>query len=290
MNACKFHSLEAQNHHPRGWNRSWARTRIHGTTKKQVWALFTQVERPALQPLPQKPFGLFKVGKRTVHRHGYIEVDRAYYSVPHRFVEQTLTVHYNTVWVKGFWGSQRVAFHRKVEPGRFKTEKAHLPAEKSLSAEEFTQRLPDRCGQTGPQCRLWALKALRVRRQLALRPIQGVLRLNPLGAPPQPIRQLCKPDLLIIDEFGMRNLPSNAAQDLLEIFHRRYHRSSTMIATNRPLEDWGKILGDHAAASAILDRFLEGVHMIRITGRSYRLKNITNNSTTQKSLEKEDQN
>lgn len=111
-----------------------------------------------------------------------------------------------------------------------------------------------------------------------------------LGTRPLLIRQLCKPNLLIIDEFGMRNLPANAAEDLLEIFHRRYHRSSTMIATNRPLEDWGKILGDHAAASAILDRFLEGVHMIRITGRSYRLKNITNNSTTRKNLEKEDQN
>jgi len=178
LKACKFHSLEAQNEHLRRWNRSWARTRIHGTTKKQVWALFTQVERPALQPLPERPFGLFKVARRTMHRDGHIEVDRAYYSVPHRFVGQTLTVHYNTVWVKAFSGSQRVAFHRKVEPGRFKTEKAHLPAEKSLSAEEFTQRLLERCGQIGPQCRLWALKALKVRRQLALRPIQGVLRLG----------------------------------------------------------------------------------------------------------------
>lgn len=111
-----------------------------------------------------------------------------------------------------------------------------------------------------------------------------------LGTRPELVRQLCKPDLLIIDEFGMRNLPSNAAEDLLEIFHRRYHRASTIIATNRPLEDWGKILGDHAATSAILDRFLEGVHMVKITGRSYRLKNITNNSSTQKNLEKEDQN
>lgn len=178
LKGCKFPSLEAQNQHLRHWNRSWARTRIHGTTKKQVWALFAQFERPALGPLPQKPFGFFKMGRRTVHQDGHIEVDRAYYSVPHRLMGRTLTIHYNTLWVKAFWGSERVAFHRKVEPGRFKTEKTHLPVGKSLSAEEFTQRLLDRCGQIGPQCRLWALSALKVRQQLALRPIQGVLHLS----------------------------------------------------------------------------------------------------------------
>ncbi len=95
-----------------------------------------------------------------------------------------------------------------------------------------------------------------------------------LGARRELIRRLTQPHLLIIDEFGMRNLPATAAEDLLEIFHRRYHRSATIIATNRPLEDWGKILGDNAAASAILDRFLDKVHLIKITGRSYRLRSI----------------
>ncbi len=74
----------------------------------------------------------------------------------------------------------------------------------------------------------------------------------------------------------MRKMPSQAAEDLLEIFHRRYHQGSTMVATNRPLEDWGKILGDTAATSAILDRFLHNIHLIKITGRSFRLakKNV----------------
>ena len=63
---------------------------------------------------------------------------------------------------------------------------------------------------------------------------------------------LYEPDLLIIDEFGMRKLPANAAEDLLEVFHRRYHRGPNLIATNRPLEDWGKLLDDTAAASAML--------------------------------------
>jgi len=83
-----------------------------------------------------------------------------------------------------------------------------------------------------------------------------------------------KPPLLIIDELGMKNLNQAANEMLLEIIHRRYQRASTIIATNRPIEDWGKIFGDNATASAILDRFLENIHFIKITGKSYRLKNI----------------
>jgi DNA replication protein DnaC len=86
------------------------------------------------------------------------------------------------------------------------------------------------------------------------------------------IATFLKPQLLIIDELGMKNLNQVANEILLEIIHRRYQRASTIIATNRPIEDWGKIFGDNATASAILDRFLENVHFIKITGKSYRLK------------------
>jgi len=82
-----------------------------------------------------------------------------------------------------------------------------------------------------------------------------------------------KPDLLIIDELGMKNLNPAANEIILEVIHRRYQRTSTVIATNRPIEDWGNIFGDNATASAILDRFLEQVHLLKITGRSYRLRN-----------------
>lgn len=85
-----------------------------------------------------------------------------------------------------------------------------------------------------------------------------------------------KPQLLIIDELGMKNLSKETNEVLLEIIHRRYQRASTIIATNRPIEDWGKIFGDNATASAILDRFLENVHFLKINGKSYRLKNLNN--------------
>lgn len=97
-----------------------------------------------------------------------------------------------------------------------------------------------------------------------------------LGNRKDTVTRYLKPNLLILDEFGMKRLPKNAAEDLLEVFHRRYLNGSTIIATNRPVDDWGKILGDNAATSAILDRFLENIHLLKITGRSYRLKNNRN--------------
>lgn len=83
-----------------------------------------------------------------------------------------------------------------------------------------------------------------------------------------------KPELLVIDELGMKKLAPYTNDLLLEIFHRRYRNGSTLIASNRPIEDWGKIFGDNATASAILDRLLENIHYLKIKGKSYRLKNL----------------
>jgi DNA replication protein DnaC len=78
--------------------------------------------------------------------------------------------------------------------------------------------------------------------------------------------------LLIIDDFGMRKLPHNAAEDLLEIVMRRYERASTLLTSNRPVEDWGKLLGDVAAVSAMLDRLLHHGHVLKCGPRSWRTK------------------
>jgi DNA replication protein DnaC len=81
-----------------------------------------------------------------------------------------------------------------------------------------------------------------------------------------------KPDLLIIDDFGMKQLPKRSGEFLFEIVMRRYETRSTMMTTNRPIEDWGKLLGDVPTATAILDRFLHHSEIITFTGKSYRLK------------------
>ena len=88
-----------------------------------------------------------------------------------------------------------------------------------------------------------------------------------------------KPDLLIIDDFGMKALPKRSGEFLFEIVLRRHETRSTMMTTNRPLEDWGKLLGDVPTASAILDRFLHHSEVITITGRSYRLRRNGESST-----------
>lgn len=85
------------------------------------------------------------------------------------------------------------------------------------------------------------------------------------------VGRLCKVDLLVIEDLGMRRLPPTAAEDLLEVVTRRYERGAIVLTTNRPLEDWGQMLGDTAAASAILDRFLHHAEIIRLQGRSYRM-------------------
>ena len=78
--------------------------------------------------------------------------------------------------------------------------------------------------------------------------------------------------LLIVDDFGMRKLPHTAAEDLLEIVMRRYERFSTLLTSNRPVEDWGKLLGDVAAVSAMLDRLLHHGHVLKCGPRSWRTK------------------
>jgi DNA replication protein DnaC len=78
--------------------------------------------------------------------------------------------------------------------------------------------------------------------------------------------------LLIIDDLGMRKLPSTAAEDLLEIVMRRYERTSTMLTSNRPIDDWGKLLGDTAAVTAMLDRLLHHGHVLKSGPRSWRTK------------------
>jgi DNA replication protein DnaC len=84
-----------------------------------------------------------------------------------------------------------------------------------------------------------------------------------------------KPDLLIIDDMGMKQLPKRSGECLFEIIMRRYETRSTVMTSNRPLEDWGKLLGDVPSATAILDRFLHHATIISIAGRSYRLRTQT---------------
>jgi DNA replication protein DnaC len=96
-----------------------------------------------------------------------------------------------------------------------------------------------------------------------------------LGQEDKLLARYLKPDLLIIDDMGMKQLPRRSGECLFEIIMRRYETRSTVMTSNRPLEDWGKLLGDVPSATAILDRFLHHAEILQITGKSYRLRNHT---------------
>jgi DNA replication protein DnaC len=86
------------------------------------------------------------------------------------------------------------------------------------------------------------------------------------------LADLASVPLLIIDDLGMRKLPHTAAEDLLEVIMRRYERASTLLTSNRPVDDWGKLLGDTAAVTALLDRLLHHAHVLKCGPRSWRTK------------------
>lgn len=103
--------------------------------------------------------------------------------------------------------------------------------------------------------------------------VRDFLRDEATGGEEKVLARYLKPDLLVIDDMGMKQLPKRSREYLFEIIMRRYENRSTMMTSNRPLEDWGRLMGDVPSAPAILDRFLHHAEVITISGKSYRLKN-----------------
>lgn len=107
-----------------------------------------------------------------------------------------------------------------------------------------------------------------------------------VGERKEKMHELSTAPLLIIDDLGMRKLPPTAAEDLLELIMRRYERTSTLLTSNRPVDDWGKLLGDVAAVSAMLDRLLHHAHLLKCGPKSWRTRSgnlsSSRNRTTSK--------
>jgi DNA replication protein DnaC len=102
--------------------------------------------------------------------------------------------------------------------------------------------------------------------------VRDFLHEEALGMDDKVLARYLKPDLLIVDDMGMKNLPRRSGEVLFEIVMRRYETRSTMMTSNRPLEDWGKLIGDVPSATAILDRFLHHADLLTFSGKSYRLR------------------
>ena len=91
------------------------------------------------------------------------------------------------------------------------------------------------------------------------------------GTRKEMISRLSGVDLLILEDLGLRTLPPTAAEDLLEIFSRRYETGASILTSNRPIEDFGAVLGDNVAAGILLDRFFHHAEIVQLQGRSHRI-------------------
>ena len=173
-----FESLAAQNLFLSEWEKNVADTRIHGTTRQQVGKLFETVERPALQALPTSLFPVFEEAQRTVHRDGYVEFKRAYYSAPPEYVGRQVWVRQESRLLRIHnTRREQIALHALAEPGKFTTDPAHLHSRKRHIIERGVDYLLDRCRLIGPLTGTWAQAMHQSRGPQSLRVMLGLLQL-----------------------------------------------------------------------------------------------------------------
>lgn len=173
-----FASLTAQNLALAAWERAVADTRIHGTTRQQVGQLFEQAERPALQPLPASLFPVFEEARRTVHRDGYVEFKKAYYSAPPEYMGRQVWVRQETRLLRLYnLRREQIALHALAEPGKFTTDPAHLHSRKRHIIERGVDHLLDQCRLLGPLTGTWAEAMHQARGPQGLRVMLGLLQL-----------------------------------------------------------------------------------------------------------------
>jgi transposase len=172
----RFDSLEDLNAFLRRWNRTVARVRIHGTTRRQVYAHYEETDKTALRPLATEPFALFQCGTRTVHPDGHVEVGAAFYPVPLHLVGADVQVRWDSRLIRVFHGETAVAVHSPVREGVF-APRAGGSAAPSSTQRAYITKLLAQCARVGLELGEWAEAAYAEREIRALRLIQGVLGL-----------------------------------------------------------------------------------------------------------------
>jgi transposase len=179
LKARRFASLEKQNIFLLNWELTFADTRIHSTTRRQVGKHFIEVERTALVPLPLSPFPSFQEGRRTVHRDGHVEVKRAYYAAPPEYLARDVWVRWNSRLVRVFNDRmEQIAVHPKQEPGRFSTPRELIASKKISGVEQGAAWLLRRVTTWfGPRSTTWAEAMIQARGVEGVRVLIGLLSL-----------------------------------------------------------------------------------------------------------------
>jgi transposase len=174
----KFASLAEQNLFLSDWERTVADTRIHGTTRQQVIKVFNEVERPKLLPLPPSLFPVFEEAPRLVHRDGYVEFQRTYYSVPPEYVGRRVWVRWESQLVRVFnQRREQIALHARTEPGKFATDPQHVHSPYRRVIQHNLDYLLDRARMIGKYTGSWAEAMVQQRGPIGTRVLHGLLSL-----------------------------------------------------------------------------------------------------------------
>ncbi len=174
LKGLRFESLEEAQNYLDHWETRWADTRIHGTTKRQVAAMFAE-ERPALQPLPVEPFRYYQYGKRTVNLDGCVEVDAAYYGAPPGWIGRHVQVQWDSHQVRLLdpQTGQLLREHLRQARGRHRVKDEDRPRQTPLTTLQLLSRADKAGAQIGALCRGMHQKD----GETAVRRILGVLSL-----------------------------------------------------------------------------------------------------------------
>jgi transposase len=174
LKGLRFESLEEAQTYLDRWEERWADTRIHGTTKQQVAAMFAE-ERPALLPLPVEPFRYYQYGERTVHLDGCVEVEAAYYGAPPGWISRRVRVQWDDHHVRLLnpHTGELLREHLRHARGGHRIKEEDRPKQTPLS----TQQLLRRAEVAGPHIGTLCQTLHRTEGQAAVRRILGMLAL-----------------------------------------------------------------------------------------------------------------
>lgn len=242
----RFESLEEANLFLNHWNKRWARTRIHGSTKKQVWKHFTEIERPMLRQLPDKEFEHFEYGERKVDVNGCIEVKKNFYGVPHHLVGEKVVVHYTNSRVKVFKNEVLIIQHHRIYgKGKCYIPESCLPPWKHPNLESQERYYCNKAKCVGPNTYRLVYHILSKFDPLAIRKVRGILSLA---------RQYSKPEMEHASYEAHRyknysygfvkkiceNQSNNYTKKFMEDYYIQNHESI------RPLSEYQNIINERS--------------------------------------------
>jgi transposase len=174
LKGLRFESLEDAQTYLDRWEERWADTRIHGTTKRQVAAMFAE-EKPALLPVPIEPFRYYRFGERSVHLDGCVEVEAAYYGAPPGWIGRRVQVQWNSSHVRLIdpLNGQLLREHLRQQRGRHRIQEQDRPTRTPLSTQQLLHRAEKAGTHIGALCQAMH----RDQGEVAVRRILGVLNL-----------------------------------------------------------------------------------------------------------------